>query len=194
MALSYWKDMFGAGSLEQIAAVISLLAIVLASKQIIASWPMDILSSVLYAVVFYRARLFSDTLLQGLFIAMSLYGWYKWQDRTVLKVRHASVKEIVAAAVFAFIYMLISGWALLHFTTASFPFVDSLCSAMSIAATFLAACKVIENWHIWICVDCLYVALFAVKGLYPTAVLYVIFIIIAFYGLLSWRKSEKAND
>jgi len=193
MALSYWKDMFGAGSLEQIAAVMSLLAILLASKQIIASWPMDILSSVLYAVVFYRARLFADTLLQGLFVAMSLYGWYKWQVATVLRVRHASAKEIGTAAVFVFIYTLLSGWALLHFTTASLPFADSLCSAMSIAATFLAAFKVLENWHIWICADCLYVALFAVKGLYPTAVLYVIFIILAFYGLLSWRKSEKAN-
>jgi nicotinamide riboside transporter PnuC len=42
------------------------------------NFPVAISSCALYIVVYYRAQLYADSLLQVMFIALSFYGWYKW--------------------------------------------------------------------------------------------------------------------
>jgi nicotinamide mononucleotide transporter len=54
--------------------------------------------------------------------------------------------------------------------------------------------KKIENWHVWIIVDVLYVALYIHKGLMLTAVLYGMFVGMAILGLLAWQGSSAEPD
>jgi nicotinamide mononucleotide transporter len=69
------------------------------------------------------------------------------------------------------------------------PFADGFLTAGSLVGQVLLSRKKLENWHTWIIVDVLYVALYVHKGLMLTAVLYAMFVAMAVMGLLAWRRS-----
>jgi nicotinamide mononucleotide transporter len=54
--------------------------------------------------------------------------------------------------------------------------------------------KQLENWLGWIVVDAIYIPLYASKGLYLTAILYAIFLCMAFIGWRQWYRSWKADS
>jgi hypothetical protein len=64
--------------IELAGVVTTLLGIGLTSWRKMACWPVVLVSDVIYLVVFFRARLYSDALLQVFFLAFTLYGWWYW--------------------------------------------------------------------------------------------------------------------
>src|SRR5277367_6493628 len=63
---------------ELMAAAISALDVWLATRRSMISWPVTILASLLYAEQFRESRLYSDMLLQGIFVLFAVYGWWHW--------------------------------------------------------------------------------------------------------------------
>jgi len=49
--------------------------------------------------------------------------------------------------------------------------------------------KLLEAWMVWIVVDLVYVGMYVFKSLYPTAVLYAVFLVLAAVGHVRWRAS-----
>ena len=76
--------------LELLAAVTGAISVWLSVRQNIWSWPTAIVNVVLYAVVFWDAKLYADMGLQVIYAALSIYGWYEWlyggEGRTELHV------------------------------------------------------------------------------------------------------------
>ena len=64
--------------LEIAGMVTTVLGIWLTTRRLLICWPVVLLADILYLVVFYRARLFSDALLQVFFVVFTLYGWWHW--------------------------------------------------------------------------------------------------------------------
>jgi nicotinamide mononucleotide transporter len=74
-------------------------------------------------------------------------------------------------------------------TDAAFPFGDAFTTSASLVAQWLMGRKKLENWVFWIAVDLVAVPIYFSKGLYPTTVMYLIFLGLATSGLISWWKS-----
>ena len=81
-----------------------------------------------------------------------------------------------------------------EFADASYPFWDGAIAILSMLAQLLLARKHIENWHLWIIVNLLAIGLFSVKGLYPTAALYCVFLVLSTIGLLQWWRSYQTTN
>jgi nicotinamide mononucleotide transporter len=184
-------------ALELLAAVTGALSVWLSVRQNIWSWPTAIVNVVLYTVVFWDAKLYADMGLQVIYAILSLYGWYQWlyggEGRTELRVtrtppRLAAVLTLIAAAGSALL-----GTLLRHATDAALPFMDSFLSSTSLVAQWMMTKKLLENWLVWIAVDVLYVGMFLFKGLYLTAGLYAVFLVLAVRGYLDWRRSMAAE-
>ena len=182
--------------LELFAAVTGAVSVWLSVRQNIWSWPTAIVNVVLYAIVFYDAKLYADMGLQVVYAVLSVYGWYEWlyggEGRTVLRVtrttpRIATVLTLIAAAGSALL-----GTVLHRATDAALPFMDSFLSSTSLVAQWMMTKKLLENWLVWIVVDVLYVGMFLFKGLYVTAGLYAVFLALAVRGYLDWRRSMAA--
>jgi nicotinamide mononucleotide transporter len=65
-------------------------------------------------------------------------------------------------------------------------------TAGSLVGQFMLSRKKIENWHVWIFIDAIYIGLYIHKTLILTAVLFAVFVVMAVIGLLAWKKSHAA--
>lgn len=181
-------------SLVEIAAVItSALGIWLTMRRKLVSWPITLLACVLYAYVFYAAKLYSDMLLQGVYAAFCIYGWWHWfrgvRQEGFVRVERCSWRSFVAGMIAGGLGSLLLGYLMSHYTDASLPHMDAALTSFSLVAQWWATRRYLANWGIWIVVDILYVGCFVFKRLYLTAALYAFFVFLAALGLREWRKA-----
>ena len=179
--------------LELVAVVVTLLAVFLTTRQVIWCWPLAMVSVTLYAVVFFQAKLYADMGLQALYCGLAIYGWWAWlrggEDHGELHVSLASNKTRVVLALIGAVAGALLGMTLSRYTDASLPFMDSALTSFSIVGQWMQTRKLLEAWLVWLGVDVFYVGMFIFKGLYPTAALYAIFLILAVMGFLGWRRT-----
>ena len=179
--------------LELLSFVLSVITVWLNIRQNHWAWLFAILSSAMYGGVFFDSKLYGDMGLQLVFITVSVWGWYQWlhgDDRherlpvTELTWRGRGWAALAWLAAFGAL-----AWFLRAFTDTDVPYADGFLTAGSLVGQLLLSRKRLENWHVWIIVDVLYVALYVHKGLMLTAVLYAMFVFMAAVGLRAWRRS-----
>ena len=194
MLLWLWENI-----VEVLGAIAGLIYLYFSLKQIIYLWPLGILTSLLYLVVFYNARLYADMSLQIYYFFISIYGWYFWlkggiktdSGREKLKISTLSLKMWLILVFAIFILTLISGYILSNFTNSSLPWWDAFTTSASIVATWMLARKILENWLFWIVIDIISLLMYIYKGLYPTVILFLVYSFMAFAGYLQWKKDLK---
>ncbi|MBP7039072.1 MAG: nicotinamide mononucleotide transporter, partial [Bacteroidales bacterium] len=98
---------------------------------------------------------------------------------------------LVLAAVFILSYTGI--WFILsRFTDSPVPGWDSFITSLSAIATWMLARKIYEHWYLWIAVNAASVMIFVARGLYPTVILYAVYLVMSFAGLKVWKRSISA--
>lgn len=179
---------------ELLGAILGILYIFFSIRQNILTWPTGLLTSVLYVIVFFRARLYADMGLQVYYVAISLYGWYFWlrgkkpSEKKQVPVRESNRKlQLILLLASVVLYVIIL-YILLNFTDSDVPYMDSLTTALSIVATWMLAKKYIGHWLIWIFVDAVSAGLYVYKSLWPTVILFIIYTVMAVLGYLEWKK------
>jgi nicotinamide mononucleotide transporter len=180
---------------ELLACVLSV-AMVLCNMRVNPwGWPLAIISSVLYAMLFVHAGLYGESGLQIFFAVISLWGWWQWlRGRTpqgaALMVHRLSRRQMAATATATLLAWPLLGWVLQHNTDSTVPYLDALPTVGSVAGQFLLGRKLIENWPVWVMVNVFSLGLFAYKGLWLTTALYVVFAVLAVAGWREWVKLE----
>ncbi|VWX48353.1 nicotinamide riboside transporter PnuC [Novosphingobium sp. 9U] len=77
-----------------------------------------------------------------------------------------------------------------RYSDAALPWMDPTLSSFSLVAQYWTARRFAASWLLWIVVDTLYVGMFVMKGLWPTAGLHAAMIILAVLGYRRWRKHQ----
>ncbi len=185
--------------LELIGFVLALITVLLNIRQLHWAWLFSIISSATYALVFYESRLYGDMGLQLVFIAVSVWGWYQWlcagagnAAAEALPVTRLSLRGWGWSAGAWLAGFVILSWFLKTWTDTDVPHADGFLTAGSLLGQLLLSRKKLENWHVWIVVDLLYVGLYLYKNLTLTAILYAVFVVMAVIGLLAWKKAAPA--
>jgi nicotinamide mononucleotide transporter len=179
-----------ASVLEGVAFVSGAICVWLTVKENVWTFPLALVNTSTYFVVFMQARLFGDMALQTVYFVMNLMGWYMWlyggESRTALRIARSSRKELVAVGAVVVLMSLVL-WRTLHFIGGSASLADAVTTSISLGAQWLMNRKLVENWHLWIVADILYVPLYVSRELHLTAILYAVFLVMAITGLLRWR-------
>ena len=192
MILEYIKTNW----IEIVGAILSLIYLYLSIKQKLSLWFFGIISSLFYIVIFFQTKFYADMSLQFYYVVISIYGWINWKhgDDVAGKEMPAAqltkrlfVNLCIATGLIYIIYYFI----LSRFTDSTIPKADSVVGALSIVGTWMLARKLIENWIVWIVADGLCVGLYFYKGLYPTAILFIIYTLMAAVGYWEWKKSPS---
>ncbi len=180
-----------ASPLEAVSFATGAVAVWLTVRENIWNFPIGIINTAGYSVVFFQARLYGDASLNVVYCLLGIAGWYLWlfggERRTELRISRAGTSELgLVTATMALSTLLL--WKTLHFVGGSASFWDALTTSLSLGAQWLLNRKRLENWHIWIVADVIYVPLYVSRGLHLTAVLYAVFLVMAVMGLLRWRE------
>lgn len=181
--------------LEVTAVACGLANIYLTVRQNIWSWAFGVVMVSLYIYIFYHARLYSDAILNVFFLVMQFYGWYQWTRGPVehavslspitrLRTRGWMLTAVGVAAGTAAV-----GTAMKRYTNAALPYPDAFTTMLSVIAQFLLTRKILDNWTLWIAADVIYVGMYTSRGLYPTAGLYVVFLVLCIKGYRDWKRS-----
>ena len=191
-------DFLQANWFEIVAAILAIAYLILAMLQDIRCWVAWIISSLMYFFVMYSANLYMEALLQIFYIFIGLYGLYQWRfkadKKDALKITTWSVKNhlmVIGALVFL---TSLSGYVLKIYTAAASPFIDAFTTWGAIAASYLVAKKILENWFYWFVIDFVSVFLFISRELYPTALLFLVYLVLVVIGYSAWRKSWQLAD
>lgn len=156
-------------------------------------WPLAIVSSLLYFLLFWNSRLYGDAGLQLFFVVVAFWGWRQWRrgsrgDGPALQVRAlrpAQRGRVLAAVAVAW---PVTGAVLLASTDTDVPWWDAFPTAASVVGQWLLGRKYVENWIVWGVVNAVSIALFAYKGLWLTVLLYALFLALSWVGWRAWRR------
>jgi nicotinamide mononucleotide transporter len=213
MDLTVW---FQNNYIEIFGAVTGIIYVFLEIRQNIWLWPLGIITSAIYIWVFFTNKFYADMSLQGYYLIISVLGWYWWRkgsksmgeivtkgekevrsegtipkDKDELQVTRLRLKTgIILTASFIFL-LAVMKLVLSKFTDSPVPGWDSFITSLSIVATWMLARKIYEHWYLWIVVNFISALLFFTRGLYPTVILYIIYGIMSFAGLVTWKKGLR---
>ena len=181
--------------LEVIAVAMAVAYLALAIRQNIWCWACAGISTAIYVYLFVEAKLYMESALNLFYFARAVYGWWVWHARQPGDVALAVTRWPLArhAAAIGTIILLSgsSGYLLDRHTDAAFPYIDSLTTWGAIWATFLVARKVLENWWYWLIIDLVSVIVYEARGLPLTALLFVVYVAMIPFGMMSWARSMR---
>jgi nicotinamide mononucleotide transporter len=181
--------------LEIVAVLLAIAYLLLAIRQSIWCWYCAGVSTAIYVWLFFDAKLYMESVLNGFYFAMAIYGWFIWRaGRTESHERPVVVWPLrthAIAIVTIVVVSLLNGYLLRSLTDAAFPYIDSLTTWAAIWATFLVARKVLENWWYWLVIDIASVFIYMSRDLQLTSLLFVVYVILIPFGLVSWRRSMR---
>jgi nicotinamide mononucleotide transporter len=174
--------------IETIAVAFSIISVVLAMKKSIHNWTTGIIGILAYMVVFYNEKLYSDFLLQFIFLGQSAWGYYTWRKDKNDESSPVDMRNVAAmGALILFILYYNFG----KNTENPYPLVDSVATTLSIVAIYLMSKKQTSCWLWWIAADAVYIFLFLGCRLYLSACLYGLFLYMATEAHKQWKKYEK---
>jgi nicotinamide mononucleotide transporter len=185
--------------IEIVAFVVSLWMVGCEMRVHPFAWPLAMLSSLMYALLFADSKLYGEASLQLFFVAMGGWGWWQWlrgrgADGEALVVHTLTRRTAAVALALTGLAWPLVAWLLHRWTDSDVPWLDALPTVGSILGTWLLGRKFVENWWVWIVVNAFSVALFGYKHLWLTVILYALFTALSWVGWRAWRGMRGHVD
>ena len=177
--------------LEWIAVCSSIIYVILAARKLIYCWLFAFISSALYVYICFAANLYLESVLQLFYVVMAVVGFLLWNKSDSGEIIKWPAKYHVINLSLSTLTALLLGYLFSVYTDQANPYVDASTTVFSLVATFMVTKKVLENWVYWIIIDAVSVYLYFSRDLHLTAVLFVIFTLLAITGYVSWNKTMK---
>ena len=185
-------------NLETLAVALGVAYLVLAMRENSLCWYCAFFSTALYVWIFGDVSLYMESALNVYYMGMAIYGWFQWQRGGVnhegLEIVRWTVKQHGLAISTIVLIALVSGYLLSIGTDARLPYLDSLTTWGSILTTVMVARKVLENWLYWIAINTISIYLYLDRGLEQTALMFLLYLVLAILGYYAWRKKYVDQD
>lgn len=199
----YWQQLFmhelvETSWLEWLAVAFGVAEVLLARANKIALYPAGIAGTLLSIYLFLISGLYAESLLNGYYVAMSIYGWWYWikkKNQPPVQISWCNQKDWIIVLSIVFGGFIVLFFILKDFTPSTVPFWDALVSATAWAGMWLLAKRKIENWILLNISNAFAIPLLFYKHLLLYSGLTVFLFIVAVQGFIKWRKimrTEKA--
>lgn len=172
--------------MEQVATLFTLLSVYLTTKNNNLCWPIGIIGIFGFMNIFYQNNDLANFGLQFLFLFQSIRGWLNWNNKEINIKNWSQNEKITTFIVFSSI--LITLFLIFKYFFDDIKYLDIFTTSLSITALFLLTRKIIQTWYFWMIANVLYIIMFFEQQLYYSTILYFILLLLAFNGLLKWKK------
>ncbi len=204
MILSIWQQFIEGlqqtGWLEFIAVIAGIASVWFSRKENILVYPVGLINTIIYIYLSIKGHLYGEASVNLYYTIMSFYGWALWAKRNeqkehVLHITFSSKKELLQQGLFFAVFyagiFLALSWLKKAFAPEAIPWADALASASAYTGMWLMARKKVESWHWWIVTNIASIPLYFVKGYVFTSFQFLVLLILAVAGLISWRKKAQ---
>lgn len=181
-------------TVEILAVGFGIASVWYAKKEHLLVYPTGIISTALYVYICYNFTLYGDLIINIYYTLMSIYGWYMW-TRVVnnhhIEITRTSKKDkLKALGIFSFTAVFVIA-VYIYFDRFDrlTDYFDTFTTGIFFAAMWLMANKKIEHWILWIGGNIISVPLYFIKGLGFSGIQFTIFLILAYLGYKSWKKT-----
>jgi nicotinamide mononucleotide transporter len=194
------KGFVGMSRVEVAAVITSLLCVYLTVRNNIWNWFWGFLGVILYGWIFWQYKNYANCGLQILyFLPIQFVGWYVWKRGGPKKDNDLPITRLSGQARAGWLAAtaVLTGvlYVVLRLTNDPLPFADGLTTAISITAQLLQVYKRFENWLLWIAADVIYALyVFPVQKLWASALLYVVFTVLAVIGARDWARLLRQHQ
>lgn len=152
-----------------------------------------IVSVILYCYVFYQYGLYAESSLNLYYLMVSVWGLVVWKKKEGLQISPCSRKDWQHAVSIFVIAFLLLFTILKYKTNSNVPAWDALVSSLAWSGSWLLSYRKLENWLVLNASNMIAVPLLLYKGLPLTALLTVIYIIVAILGYRGWKNELKST-
>jgi nicotinamide mononucleotide transporter len=188
-ALSYAQTM---SHWETTAVILGVAYLVFAMRQSQWCWYAAFGSTAIFSWLFLDVSLLMESALNVYYLAMAVYGWISWRngktENTALPIQRWQFNHHVLAIGGVLLISAASGYLLSENTTAVMPYLDSFTTWGAVLTTWMVTRKVLENWLYWVVIDAVAIYLYIDRELYLTALLMMVYVVLATAGYFMWRK------
>lgn len=193
LSLQGIMNAFALMSLWEITAVVlGISYVILAAKELQWAWPFAFFSTFIYTLLFWDGALISSSVLNFYYMFMAVYGFMLWKKDASgeqLAISRWRVKKHIFIILFGVLGAMVIGYLSQTYADAKFAYLDAFVMVFSMIATWMLANKILENWIYWMIIDSAAIVLYWKSGYLATIILFVLYVILAFYGYASWRKA-----
>jgi len=176
---------------EYLAVFLSLVYVILASKQIKWCWLAGGLGSAIYVYLNIKNALVYDAVLQVYYVAVAVYALVLWNKKDtgaqigITKINSTVLFRLLLGGA---VLTALLGWFSMMVLKQNTAFFDAGVTAFSFIATWMTARKYLESWLLWVVIDITAAIMYSLKSMQPTVGLYIAFTVLAVYGYWQWRK------
>jgi nicotinamide mononucleotide transporter len=178
--------------LEFIAVITGIASVIFSRKENILVYPVGMISTGIFIWIYITHGLYADASVNFYYTVMSVVGWVMWSRKkggqSILQITASSKRDWIRALIFFSICWAILYFLLSRFTDSTVPIADSFTSGAAFTGMWLMNKKKLENWTWWIITDLASVPLNFYKHLVFTSFQYLVFLILAVMGYITWRK------
>jgi nicotinamide mononucleotide transporter len=180
--------------IEWLAVGFSVAEVLLARANKVTLYPAGIIATLLSVYLFIISGLYAESLLNGYYIVMSIYGWWYWvkkKDKPPVPITFTNKKEwqtVAAIVAGGFIVLYLT---LKNFTPSTVPLCDAFVSATAWAGMWLLAKRKVENWILLNISNAVAIPLLFYKHLPLYAALTIFLFVVAVQGYFQWKKLVK---
>ncbi|WP_075187079.1 nicotinamide riboside transporter PnuC [Teredinibacter haidensis] len=189
---------FQQSALELLAVALGIAYLVLAMRQNSWCWPCAFISTAIFTWVFFDVSLIMESLLNVYYMLMAVYGYWCWRtgkgNKTTLAINFWSSSQHLYALTIVAGLTFVSGYFLSRHTAAAWPYLDSFTTWGAVVTTFMVARKIFENWIYWLVIDSVALFLYWDRGLYPTALLMMVYLVLVVIGIYAWSRQLSRNN
>jgi nicotinamide mononucleotide transporter len=178
--------------LEFIAVITGIASVIFSRKENILVYPVGMISTGMFVPLYIIHGLYADASVNLYYTIMSIIGWYMWsrkkEGKTVLRITSSTTKDWGNSLIFFFVCWVILYFLLTRFTNSTVPIADSFTSAAAFTGMWLMNKKKLDNWTWWIITNLASIPLNFYKHLVFASFQYLVFLILAVMGYITWRK------
>ena len=189
--------------LEYVAVVFGIASVWFSKKENILVYPIGLINTVTYIYLSFKGHLFGEATVNLYYTIVSIYGWIIWskKDRDLRPVVHITfsnpkewIRQLLFFSAFFITFLLALNYLKQQFAPGVLPLPDAFASATAFTGMWLMAKKKVESWYWWIATNITSIPLFFVKGYVVTSIYYIVLLLLAFSGLMEWRKKAAAKN
>jgi nicotinamide mononucleotide transporter len=186
--------------LEYIAVFAGIASVWFSRIENILVYPVGLINTIIYVWISAEGQLLGEASVNFYYTVMSIYGWIVWAKRDkrhehVVHVSFSNARWWFYQLAFFLSFYLAIYFSLTYlkksFAPGAIPWADAFASAAAFTGMWLMTRKKVESWYWWIITNIASIPLYFVKHYVFTSVYYFILLIMAFFGLMEWRRRAQ---